>query len=430
MLASLVLLLGGGLYLVTQPGAPGHRAPSAAESGLPVKRTIMVLPFTSIDAEPQEAYFVDGITDDLITELSGLSGLVVYSSSAANQYKGQQPDLKKIAEATAVDFFVQGTVRKSGERWRINVTLINAYNNTNLWASRFENAKTNIFAAQDDITRGIVDSLAIQLNAQDRRRLGHRATTNFAAYDLFLQGQKLFKQRTREDNENAQADYRKAIEMDQNFARAYSALAVSLVVHFWRGWTNTPSETLDRALKMATLATQLDPSSPQAYWALGYAYMYRRQTDKAAAAVEKMLELAPNYADAYGLLALINNQRGDGKRAVELITKGMKLNPYYSWDFPYILGRAYYTLGNYSAAIKPLLDALNRNEGAVNPRMFLAAAYIGLGRKDDASWEVEQIRVMSPETSLSELKRNYPISDKALFQRFLGQLREAGMPEH
>jgi len=393
-----------------------------------VKRTIMVLPFTSIDGNPKEDYFVDGITDDITTELSTMSGIVVISSSAAYRYKGLQVDPKVIAEETGADFLLEGSVRKSGKRWRINAKLINAYNNTNFWAKRFENTRTNLFAAQDEITRGIVESLAIQLNAQDRKRLNHRATTNFEAYDLFLQGQKLFKERTKEANEAAQDDYRKAIELDPNFSRAYSALAVSLVVHYWRGWTETPAENLDRALKMATMATELDPSSPQAYWALGYAHMYLKHSDRAAKAVEKTLEFAPNYADGYGLLALINDQRGNGEKAAQLITKGMKLNPYYSWDYPYILGRAYYTMEKYDEAVKPLLEALERNEHAVNPRMFLAATYIALGRKEDAKWEVEQIRVMSPETTISQLKRDYPISDKALFQRFLRHLHEAGLP--
>jgi len=396
----------------------------------PVKRTILVLPFSSIDGNSNEEYFIDGITDDIITELSGLSGVEVLSSTATYRFKGQQTDLKKISEETGADFFLQGSVRKSGNQWRINAKLINAYNNTNLWAGRFENTQTNIFAAQDEITKGIVESLAVQLSAQDRAHLNKKTTINFEAYDLFLQGQKLFKERTREANETAQEDYRKAIELDANFSRAYSALAVSLVVHFWRGWTDTPNETLDSALKMAKTATELDPTSPQAFWALGYAYMYLRQSDNAAAAVEKILKLVPNYSDAFGMLALINNQRGDGKKAVQLITKGMKLNPYYSWDFPYILGRGYYTMRKYNDAIEPLSDALNRNEQAINPRLFLAATYVALGQIDDAKWQIEQIRIMSPETTVSQIEKNYPISDKQLLQRFLQHLREAGLPNN
>jgi len=424
-LALLALLAGSWLYGVYS----GDNPDSTAGTGLSVKRTLMVLPFTSIDGDPREDYFVDGITDDIITDLSGLSGIVVISSTATYRYKGQQIDPKKVGEEMGADFLLEGSVRKSGERWRINAKLINAYNNTNLWAGRFENTGTNLFAAQDEITRGIVDALAVQLNTQDRKRLDHKSTTNFEAYDLFLHGQKLFKERTREANKAAQDAYRKAIELDPNFARAYGALAVSLDVHYWRGWTDTPSETLDRALNMAMLATELDPSSPQAYWALGYAHMYLKQSDKAAKAVEKAVELAPNYADGYGLLALINNQRGNGEKAAELITNAMKLNPYYSWDYPYILGRAFYTMGKYDEAIKPLLDALNRNVNAVNPRIFLTASYIALGREDDAKWEVEQLRVMSPETTLSHLERNYPIADKTLFNKFLQQLHEAGLPE-
>jgi len=207
-----------------------------------VKKTLMVLPFSSIDGETSDEYFADGITDDIITELSGLSGIVVLSSTATYRYKGQQLDLKKIANETNVNYFVQGSVRKSGSKWRINVKLTNAYNDINLWANRFENSETELFSAQDEITRGIVNALSIQLNTQEKEHLQRSTTTNFAAYDLFLQGQKLFKERTQDANKSAQTNYRKAIQLDPDFSRAYSALAVSLVVHYWRGWTDTPGE--------------------------------------------------------------------------------------------------------------------------------------------------------------------------------------------
>ncbi|MDH5649460.1 MAG: winged helix-turn-helix domain-containing protein [Gammaproteobacteria bacterium] len=408
----------------------GYRTTPPAVSGQNSNaKTLAVMPFTNISNDPQQEYFVEGITDDIITDLSGLSGVVVISRSATNRYQGIKIDPKKVGQELGVDYLLEGSIRKSGKRWRINASLIEAGTGANLWARRFENTESSLFSAQDELASSVVNALALELSPIDKERLQRRATTNFDAYELFLQGQKLFKERTRESNESAQDAYQKAIDLDSSFARAYGALAVALSVQYWRGWSDTPTETLNRASAMANLATQLDPSSPQAYWALGYTLMYQRQLDKAAVAVEHSIEIAPNYADGYGLLGLINNELGNGEEAARLIKKGMALDPHHSWDFPYNLGRAYYILGRYDEAVKNLLEALNRNELAVNPRMFLIASYMAMGRKDDAQWEAEQMRITSPETTISHLEKNYPIADSGLQKRFLDHLRKAGMPE-
>lgn len=397
-------------------------------SGLSTEKRIAVLPFTNISSDPMQSYFVDGISDDLITDLSGLSNIVVISRSASFQYKDQQVNPLKVGKQLGADYILAGSVRKSGKRWRINVKLINTSNGTNLWAKRFENTETSLFNAQDEVVKSIVTALAIELNTQDKLRLSYRPTTNFDAYELFLQGQKQFKVRTKESNQAAQDSYRRAIELDPNFARVYGALAVALDVHYWRGWSESPAETLERALAMARYATELDPGSPQAYWALGYALLYRKEHQKAELAVKRAIELAPNYADGYGLLALIYNNLGNGKMALAYINKGMKLNPHYSWDYPYNLGRAYYILREYPQSIKYLTEALERNANAINPRIYLAATYVATGKIEDAIWEIEQLKVISPETTIRHLKKNIPIADKKLQKIFLDQLRLAGLP--
>lgn len=418
------LLLAAGIALTWKTGTSTQSAGKIATS-----KTLLVLPFINIGNDERHEYFVDGITDDLITDLSGLPGVVVLSSAASYRFKGRDRDPIAAGKEMGADFILEGSIRKDAERWRINAKLVNTYNGFSLWGRRFENKDSSLFDAQDEVVQGIVEALSLQISNKDKLRISQQPTTNFSAYELFLQGQKLFKERNREANESAQAVYRRAIELDSNFTRAYGALAVSLSVHYWRGWSDAPNETLGRALAMAKRATELDPLSPQAHWSLGYAYMYNKQHVKAAAAVEKAISISPNYSDGYGLLALINNQLGNGREAERLILKGMQLNPHYSWDFPYNLGRAYYTMEKYNDALDPLHQALNRNEYAVNPRIYLAATYAALGRDEDASWEIEQIRVFSPETTISHLRTNYPVTDNAVQQRFFGHLRRAGLPE-
>ena len=419
------VLVSGGLF-AWYTLSPHHEPNQVAVVKL---KTLAVMPFTNISGGEKDEYFVDGIADDIATELSRLSSILVISRAATSRYKGQAYDPRKAGKDLGATYLVEGSVRKSGKEWRINARLIDSKAGTLLWAKRFEDSNASLFESQDNITSSIVSSLRISLNSSEQAKLKHHATNNFEAYDLFLKGQKLFKVRTPEANDTAIDSYRKAIDLDPNFARAYGALAVTLAVRFFRGWSDSPDETINRSLAMAKESVRLDPQSPQAYWALGYAQMFLKQQDNAMKSVKHAIEISPNYADGYGLLALINNQLGNGAEAKRLIIKAMKLNPHYSWDYPYNLGRANYLLGNYPDAIKYLKLALDRNDQAINPRLYLVASMVATGDKDDAEWEVEKVKIQSPETTLSRLDKDYPIANKKIKEKFFNELRQAGMPE-
>ena len=401
----------------------------AADVPVSKLKTLAVMPFTNISGEEKDEYFVDGVADDLATELSGLSGILVISSRATSRFKGKTYDPRQAGKDLGATYLLEGSVRKSGKRWRINARLIDSKVGTQLWAQRFEGSDSSLFESQDKIANSIVTALALGLGSKEQAKLNHHTTTNFDAYDLFLQGLKLFKVRTSDANKSAQDNYRNAIELDPNFSRAYSALSVSLTVDFWRGWSESPAETLDRSLAMAKESVRLDPTSPQAYWALGYAYLFRRQYKEAIEATKHAIEISPNFADGYGLLALINNHLGNGEEAARLVKKGMQLDPHYSWDYLYNLGRAYYTMGQYEEAVKTLQQALDRNDLAVHPRLYLVASYVALGQMEDASWEVEKLQIQSPDTTLKQQENDSPIADKTLQQQYLDRLRQAGLPE-
>jgi tetratricopeptide (TPR) repeat protein len=180
---------------------------------------------------------------------------------------------------------------------------------------------------------------------------------------------------------------------------------------------------------MAERAVEIDPDSPQTQWALGFVRMFRQEFEKAANAVERAVSLSPNYADGWGLLALINNQVGRGDQALRFIRKGMALNPRYSWDYPYNEGRAFHNMGEYEKAIEPLLLALERNENAWNPRLFLTSSYVRLDRIDDAEWEITQLEVQNPNLSIPYLQEVLPMSEGDHKDRFYEDMRRAGVPE-
>lgn len=395
-------------------------------SGLP---SIIVLPFIDMSDDPDQAYFADGITEDVITDLSRLSGIQVLSRNTSFKYKGKTVTPKELGNELGVNYMLEGSIRKSRDKLRITAQLIEINNGYHVWAERYDRKLDEVFAVQDDVTRNIVNALAVQITKREEKALAHKATHNFAAYDLFLQGQKQHNERSKEANSLAQDTYRKVIKLDPTYARSYGALAVSIVVAVRRGWSDTPSESMNKALELARTATQMDKSSPQVFWSLGYVYLQIHEYDLAARAAKNSIAVSPNYSDAYALLALIYNHLGKAEEALELIKKAMLLNPYYTWEFLYIIGRAHYTLGNYELAVDKLNQALSRNGNAINPRIFLAASYSGLDMLEDAEWEIEQVYMQYPELSLSYVINNAPIQKSEKMKLYLEHLRKAGLSD-
>jgi len=412
---------------VWRPWVGGYTTVSA--DGVATLPTVAVLPFVNRSDDPEQAYFAEGVSEDIITDLSALSGLVVVARSASFRYKGVEVNPQAVGKQLGADYLLEGSVRKAGGYIRITAQLVDTHNGTQRWAERYDRQVTGQFTFQDEVTRNIVKAMEIRLTPREEQNLGRAHTENFEAYDLFLQGQKLFKEHTLESNKAAQAAYQRAFELDPDFARAYGALAVALTFSFREFSTFAHQKTLDRALVMANKAVELDPNSPHVYWALGYVQLFRRAYEDAAKAVERSVALAPNYADGYALLAFINNHLGRAEDAIRLITKATALNPHYTFDYPWNLGWANYTLERYPEAVVALKQALERNENIPFPRLYLAASYVALGKRDDAVWEIEQLRVIAPDTTLSQVAKTSAVANPELLKRLLTQLREAGLPE-
>lgn len=399
--------------------------PHAAGEDKPV---IAVLPLKNASEDAKD-YFADGITEDIITDLSQLNGLAVIARNSSFKFRDSTETVQVISHKLGADYLVQGSVRKDRKQIRISAQLVDGQTGHELWADRYDRELTDMFELQDEITRMVVSALSIEISGDEQKQLDYKATGNFNAYDFFLLGQVAGVNFTREGVAEAQDYYRRAIELDPNYARAYGALGVQLAREVFLGYTDTPTQTRARALEMALKAAEINPNLPQVQWALGYVYLYRNEFDNAVAALDRAITLSPSYADGYAMLALIKNNLGQGEEAIRLLEKGMELNPYYSWDYLYNLGRAHYTLGNYQQAAELLEQALQRNPAPRAPRIFLIASYQRLGRQDDAEWEVMQLEMSYPEASLSQMRREFVIADKDLLQRLLDDLLSAGVSE-
>lgn len=392
--------------------------------------SVIVLPFKNLSDDHEHKYLSDGITDDLITDLSRVDSLRVIARQSAYHYRDNPVAREDITRKLNVSYIVEGSVRKSGNHIRINVQLSDAGKGENIWARRFDTDTDNIFTVQDDITRNVMKAMLVTLSGEGSGSIGVRDTKNFEAYDAFLIGQQHIKTRSSQGYELAMNAFRRAIQIDPGYARAYGAMAVMLTRGYRYKWTDiSPVEARERALELAKKAVQLNRTTPEIYWSLGYVHIHRQEYDEAETAAEQSVALSPNYADGYALLANIANWRGKMTDAVNYILKAKALNPYYTFQYPSTLGLANYNLGRYEEAVTSLREAIEHNESALNPRLFLAAAYARLDRMEEAAWEIEQINVNRPGLTLSGLATMLPYENKKYLNTLQQDLRKAGLPE-
>jgi len=413
---TVALLAGVGWFVMLTP--PDIKPPS-----------VLVLPIVNMESDPKHDVFMDGITEDIITDLSRLSGLTVFSSSTSFSFRNKQVSPEALREKHAVDYVLKGSVRRLKQSLRVNMELIDTETNLNAWAQRYERGIDDVFAIQDDIANSLIDALAIKLTSYEQKRLAKRETNNLRAYDIFLEGQRVMRFRTRQSNEQAKTLYREAIEIDPTYGRAFGALAFSLIIDYRRGWTDAPQETLDRALALAEQAVTLDNSVPQTHWMLGFVRLIRKEHASAEHAITEAVRIAPNYADAYALLGLITLNQGKPREALEHLARGRQLNPYYTWEYLHNTGRAHYVLGDYAKAIDWLERAKERNENVIFIKMYLAASYLRDNRQDDAEWVVEDLLTTNPELTLTHIENTYPLADREGMKILIDDLKRAGLPK-
>ena len=395
----------------------------------PPPPSIVVLPFINLNDDPRQAYLADGITDDITTDLSRMSGIRVIAGSTALSYTGKQVTPEQVGKELDVAFVLKGSIRQSGGELRVNAQLVDTATGFNVWAERYDRKLSEVFAVQDEVTGSIVSALALNLTRQEKQRLTRQATANLKAYDFFQEGQRLYKISTPETNRQAYEMYRRAIELDPAYGRAYGAMAVVLAINYRRDWTDTPLETLDRALQLAKQAVSLDDSTPQTWWALGFVQMQYKNYAEAEQAALQSIEVAPNYADGYGLLGIINSYRGQPEQAIGFNDKGIALNPFYSHEYLVTYGLAYYTLGQYAKAIEVLEEARSRNPNHITIKLMLCASYVRSGRQEEAEWVALELQSRNPPVNITSTARTIPMGRSDIKLGLLADLRRAGLPD-
>jgi len=403
-------------------------ASQAPAPAVPQKPSIAVLPFTNMSGDAEQEYFSDGMTEDLITDLSKISALFVIARNSSFAYKGRLVKVQEIGRDLGVRFVLEGSIRKSGNRVRITAQLIDAESGGHLWAERFDRDLTDIFATQDEVVEKIVRALAVTLTQGEEKRLGRRGTDNVAAYEAVLRARELLGAATRETVAQARAMYQRAIELDASYAVPHAGLAATAVSDYVSDWADDPGAELDQAERWARRALELDESEPFAHMALGHVLLWRRDHDGALAEFRSMIALDPNFAQGHSATGLALMYAGRAAEALEAFALSKRLDPHYPSIVLHYLAQANFSLGNCGTAAKQLLERIARTPGTDSSRMMLAACYGHLGRVEEARAAWAELLKVNPDFSLEQRERVLPYKDPRDFARIADGLAKAGLP--
>jgi TolB-like protein/Flp pilus assembly protein TadD len=401
---------------------------------LPDKPSIAVLPFANMSDDPKQEYFSDGMTEDLITDLSKISGLLVIARNSTFTYKGKAVKVKQVAEELGVRYVLEGSVRRAGDLIRINAQLVDALTGHHLWAERYDSKMGDIFALQDQITQKIVSALAVKLTISEKELVVQKGTDNVAAYDEFLRGWAYYLRLTPTDFEKADVSFRKAIELDPNYGRAYAALAL---VHWtastnWalRGALGVPFEGARLQSRVYLKKAMKQPTSI-AYNVSSQMYLMRRQHNEAISDLERALSLDPNDPSCYQSMGYTLSMAGRPKEAIEYVNKGKRLDPLNPSRYLYLLGWAQFCMGELAEAAASVEKALRLNPEDESVTIDLAVFYGLLGREKEARAIFETVRekVMgNTDASTSGRMQSMPFKDRAVAVRYAEGLSKAGAP--
>ncbi|WP_193369712.1 adenylate/guanylate cyclase domain-containing protein [Pelagibius marinus] len=406
-----------------------EKEPASVEQmafALPDKPSIAVLPFDNLSDDPDQEYFADGMTEDLITDLSKISGLFVIARNSSFVYKGQQVKVRQVAEALGVRYVLEGSVRRVGDEVRINTQLVDATTGGHIWAERYDRKVENIFAVQDAILEKIVD--ALELHLTEREQSESAKTTSLEAYDLVLRARKLLTRFDSEAAAEARDLLQRAIELDPAYTEAHSLLGFNFFDE-WRVWGRGRDENLAQAQKLAAKAAELSPEDPAPHVLLAMIYQWRREFGAAEAEINKALALEPREAITLSNLGSVLVYAGRGEDAVSALTQAIRLDPFHPPNYLEWLGNAYWLQDHPDLCVEVAERGVALDPDYVSLHVVLAVCYGALGTMDKAEAAATEIRRINPRFTLQAYAAYVPYTDDRDRERRVELLRVAGVPE-
>jgi adenylate cyclase len=420
-----LLVVAGGVALWKSsrpPTSPPIEAASVEKMAypLPDKPSIAVLPFVNMSGDPEQEYFSDGLTEEIISALSGVPKLFVIARNSTFTYKGKPVKAQQVAEELGVGYVLEGSVRKSGDKVRITAQLVDALNGHHLWAKRYDRDISDIFAVQDELTKEIITAMQVKLTEGEQARAPARGTDNLEAYLKCLQANELALKHNIESNALAKQLAEEAIALDPEYAWAYYILGGSHEADVWLGTSTSPKQSLAKATELLEKAILLDNNLAEAHGLLGFIYAIERRHDKALAQGKKAVALNPNSARAHMLLGKVLIFADKHEEAIPEYKIAIRLNPippgYYFWS----LGLSYGATGQYDQGIAWCQKAIHMEPDSLLARIMMTAVYSWSGRDEEARAEAAEVLRINPDFSLEKFA-------KKAGPKLVSALRKAGL---
>lgn len=408
---------------------------TASAPDLPDKSSIAVLPFDNMSGDPEQEYFSDGITEDIITDLSRFRLLSVAARNSSFAYKGANPNIQDVATELHVDYVLEGSVRRAGQRVRVTAQLLESSTGNHLWAERYDRSFDDIFDVQDELTRTIVANLSRRIETDALERARRKLPNNMDAYDCVLRGRAKLDRRDREGTADARAYFEKALEMDPEYALAWTGLAGALSWEWNGAWSPSPEESFRASLEAAQKAFSLDPNDPRIVARLGTMQLLFGNLEHALQLCRRALDLNPNDSEALCQVALVLTYMGRHTEAIEHLEQAKALDPFGYSLIEAVLGIAYFCDQQYTKAIECIRSC---RAGLAEVQAWLAAAYAQGEQLDEAvnqgerylqavREEMQENQAQIPESWCQFLAERNPFQQQADMDRFMEGLRKAGL---
>jgi adenylate cyclase len=395
------------------------------------KSSIAVLPFTNMSGDAEQEYFSDGISEDIITDLSKVSGLTVISRNSSFTYKGRAVDIRAVGRDLGVGAVLEGSVRRAGTRLRITAQLIDTATGGHLWAERFDRDVSDLFEVQDDVTSRIVEALKVTMSPVEKARITGGGTGNIDAYDCFLRGRDLMvigKTQSREVFEKARDFLLRAIELDGNYAQAYAALGFAFVFNYQNRWTADSNSALQQAKQAVDRAIEKDPQELLAHVAAAFVATFEADLERAKSEANIALTLNPNSAEAYSCLGNVYIFSGQALEAIPMIELSIRLDPAYTQQHLHLLGVANLLAGKYETAATLLKQRVLMVPKTDFSRAVLASALGHLGEIEEARRVWRELMEINPHYTFKNHYARQPFANKDDVRRIADGLDRAGLP--
>jgi len=412
---------------LTDQTMPVKAATGTTERTTTDRPSIAVLPFANMSGDPEQEYFADGISEDIITGLSKLRWFFIIARNSSFAYKGKAVDVKRAARELGVRYVLEGSVRKGGNRVRITAQLIDAATGNHIWADRYDGELTDVFALQDEITRKVVAAIEPKLLEAEGVRSQNRSPEDLGAWDLVIQANSLFWRMTRTEGHAAIATLKRAIERYPDYGPAHSMLAFMLLLSQLTGW-NRDESAAKQAAALAKRAAELDDSDPWVHMALGYVAFSMRRTDEAVEEFRQALELNPNFAAAHGYLGFALAMAGRSDEAIPHAEQAIQMSPQDPQNaiFNTAIAVALYLAGRYPEAVAFGRKALQQRTQFTSGHRIYVASLAQAGQVEEARESLSQLKEAFPEMTIAWIERYVPYTAGPM-AKFLEGMRKAGL---